>query len=255
MHSLWLSPEVLEWPSYSTGGSEPEVALQRSYEIWGHAEKVLGNATTELELVDVITTLKRSIDVRIRTLNRIYCFGQIPIRNKPSDPLSLLELFGIVRPLMFHNLVEIRNAVEHEDVPPPDVKGTQVFLEFAWYFLKSTDRLLQVVSKSVEFNAPEKGQNGRYWLELEYGPEAKWDPSIRGWVRSDMISHDPVGNWIVLSPTSLEEHLKKRFDIEVPSLDDDSNRMTRPNDSYILANVRGPENVLLRLTNRYFSAE
>jgi len=98
---------------------EPNVAVRaRAYEIWNHAEQILKGAISDFQLVDVITTLKRSIDQRIRTLNEIYSFDAIPLKNKPADILSLLESLDIVRPLMFRNLLEIRNAVEHEDARP-----------------------------------------------------------------------------------------------------------------------------------------
>ena len=127
---VWLSPEVLQWFNYSGSGAEPDVAIRlRAYEIWNHAERVLRHAESDLQLVDVITTLKRAIDHRVRALDEIYSFGSIPIRDKPSEVLSILESLEVVRPLMFRNLLEIRNAVEHQDAPPPDQKNCQVFLD------------------------------------------------------------------------------------------------------------------------------
>lgn len=121
-NSVWLSPEVLQWQSYSQGGKQPAVSIRaRAYEIWKHAEDLLRHAASDLQLVDVITAIKRSIDHRIRALDSAYAFRSIPIKDKPSELLALLEFLEIIRPLMFRKLVEIRNAVEHEDATPPHI--------------------------------------------------------------------------------------------------------------------------------------
>lgn len=177
-HKLWLSPEILQWTTYSQGGAEPAPSVRaRAYEMWKHAEQGLLLSTSEFQRVDVITTLKRSVDHRIRALDETYSFRSIPIKDKPSELLSLLELFEIVRPLMFRNLLEIRNAVEHEDRPPPDYTASQMFLELTWYFLRSTDRMLQLVSDQVGFYPSD--DEDCYWLELTYGPKS-WNPTLRG---------------------------------------------------------------------------
>ena len=169
-NSVWLDPQILQWANYGQGGAEPNVSVRaRAYEIWNHADEVLKHATSDFQLVDVITTLKRSIDQRMRALNDIYSFDAIPLKNKPADMLGLLESLDIVRPLMFRNLLAIRNTIEHEDAPPPDIRSSHVFLEFAWYFLRSTDRLLQIITSDVGFD-PTGQHEDSYWMELDYGP-------------------------------------------------------------------------------------
>ena len=46
-----------------------------------------------------ITTLKRSVDNRLKLLNEIYKFRNIPINDKPSDILEIMGYLGIIRPL------------------------------------------------------------------------------------------------------------------------------------------------------------
>lgn len=110
--------------------------------------------------------------------------------------LGVLELLGIVRPLMFSNLLEIRNAVEHQDAPPPDKRSCQIFLEFVWYFLRSTDRILQLVSNEIHFSRSRDETS--HWLELKYGPSEGWNPTLRGWVGPDLISTDSRSDWITV---------------------------------------------------------
>ena len=249
---VWLSPEFLEWYNCSGGGTEPHVSLRlRAYEIWNHAKKVLEHASTELELVDVITSLKRAIDHRLRALDEIYSFRSIPITSKPTQLLGILELFEIIRPLMFHNLVEIRNAVEHEDALPPDKKSCQVFLEFAWYFFRSTDRMLQIVSNEIHFYTS-RLQNS-HWMELKYGPDKDWNPSIRGWIPPHMFSTVFNGNWMAVLCDKIETYgeLTER---ETQG----NNQVWNPHeglsaeDIYVHGRIRGPEAVIVSITKVYF---
>jgi len=137
MVERWLSPEVLEWQALTVGGVPPAKDLRsRSYEMLAHAEGLLHDPTSNLSLVDVITTLRRAVDRRVRALQTVYSLRTIPIRDKPTDSLLLLEFFGIIRSRMFQKLVDIRNAVEHEDAIPPDLETCKDFAEFTWYFLR-----------------------------------------------------------------------------------------------------------------------
>jgi hypothetical protein len=257
-NSLWLSPEVLQWPNFSGGGAEPHVSLRsRSYEIWNHAEQRLREASSDLQLVDVITTLKRSVDHRMRVLDGIYSFDSIPIKGKPSELLSLLEFLEIVRPLMFRNLLEIRNAVEHEDAPPPDKKTSQVLLEFVWYFLRSTDRMLQLVSDQIGFH-PADSNEGDYWLEVGYGPSKDWNPKLRGFVPRDLVSTQAVDDWIFLASASKEtnseviERFKARGDAEL--VDYHLSKGRRLDDIHVEGDIRGSQGSIVSLTKIYFSA-
>src|SRR5437762_6477744 len=185
MVERWLSPEILKWQTESDSGWPVQDDLRsRSYEILAHAEQVLELPPSELVLVDAITSLRRAIDRRLRALNTLYSFRDIPIRDKPRDLLLLLESLGIIRSHMLQKLIDIRNAVEHEDVAPPDHEACKVFAEFTWYFLKSTDRMLQEVASSFEL-LPTGSDEKYYWLTAEYGPDNQWRPKIRGWIKPE----------------------------------------------------------------------
>lgn len=254
---VWLNPDVLQWTAFSGGGRELDKEVRsRAHEIWGHADQVLGVATSDLQLVDVITTLKRSVDQRIRALDETYSLKSIPIKGKPSDVLSLLESIDVVRPLMFRNLREIRNAVEHEDAPPPDIQSSQVFLDFAWYFLKSTDRMLQVVPNQISFY-PVDDNEDTYWMEFEYGPDQGWNPKLRGWLRPNLVSTQPASDWIVVACTRIESfgELKQRLTKsgDKVMLKHHEQRQN-PDDWYFQGVVRGPSESILSLTRIYFAA-
>jgi hypothetical protein len=196
--------------------------------------------------------LKRSIDQRVRTLDRNYSFAQIPIRDKPSDTLSLLEFFGLVRPLMFRKLLEIRNVVEHEDGQPPDADAAQIFVEFTWYFLKSTDRLLQIISSDVHFQCDTAEE--KLWMEVSYGPSTQWNPLTRGQLSCDLISHQAKEGWLTLSELSGPAFIKQSLGIEVETAIPEEEEQTDSDYVYVRGSLRGPNEGLLHLTRIYFSA-
>jgi hypothetical protein len=256
MNNLWLTPEILEWRVEAQGFSFADKhGWKRPYDIWAHAEQVLNHPTTEFLRVDAITTMKRAIDHRVRMLNNRYSLRTIPIKDKPSEILNLLEFAGIVRPLMLQKLLDIRNAVEHEDASPPDHHSCQIFLEFTWYFLRSTDRIAQQILD--DFRLSPSDDEDYYWLSVDSGPEHHWIPKVRGWITPDMLSNTSKTEWIVLNVerTNTREELAARLrESGDPVKDGEVGRGKNPNDKYISAEVRGPSQVLTQLLEMYFAA-
>jgi len=256
MVERWLSPEVLQWHIENDSGWPVQNDLRsRSYEILAHAEQVLGLPPSELALVDVITSLRRAIDRRLRALNSLYSFRDIPIRDRPHDLLIQLESLGIIRSHMVLKLIAIRNAVEHEDIAPPDHEACKVFAEFTWYFLKSTDKMLHEVNSSFALN-PGGDDEKYYGLEIEYGPRNNWIARVRGWVKPKMIMEDFGTEWICLrieemnTRDELAEILKRRGG---PMKRNEHGRGKKKDDIYFNGTVRGPASALTKLTEAYFS--
>jgi hypothetical protein len=99
--------------SYSTRAAKE---WERPYSHWRHAEELLDTASNEFQRTDIITTLKRAIDVRLRALSAAYEFKRIPLADLPQGQLEQLAYLGVLRPLLIGRLIEIRNRIEHEDV-------------------------------------------------------------------------------------------------------------------------------------------
>src|SRR5215213_5775128 len=175
---MWLSSEILNWRiSLGTLEEHNRKFGTRSYEIWSHAEQLLSQPSNEFR-ISGISTLWRAIDHRLRLVERIYSLKNIPVKDKPTDYLNLLEFLGIVRPLMLQKLKEIRNAVEHEDASPPDAESCQIFLEFTWYFLRSTDGMTQRLITHLMLESADSlsGEDSDYWLGIDNGPGRNWIP-------------------------------------------------------------------------------
>ena len=256
MVERWLSPEILAWQALSFVGDPPnEDLVSRSYAMLEHAEKLLQHPSSDLSLVDVVTTLRRAVDRRVRALHAVYSFRTIPVRDKPNDPLLLLEFFGIVRSRMFQKLVDIRNAVEHEDATPPDLETCKDFAEFTWYFLRSTDRILQNVTDGFELQP--FGHDERYYsLRVTYGPENSWKPSVWGWIRPGMMIERPEAEWIYLNLEKSEtrKELTKRLRGTPGAVKrNEDGRGRNSNDVCISGEVRGPASAILRISKTYFA--
>lgn len=248
---IWINSEILDLspiPLRSTILSTDE--WKRPYQLVEHAEKILSSPTTEFHRVDVITTLRRAIGHRVRQIDKAYSLRQIPLKNKPTDFLELLEFLGIIRPKMLRQIIEIRNVVEHEVASPPGHKECETYLEFAWYFLRSTDLIVQRALDHVQFGGEEEDEP--YWLEVNVEPPEIWVPKIRGYVPGDFVSENAIEGWISLVPTTVETVEEKQsraaFDEGVAIFD----RKRKLDDTYLSGEIRGPESVLKRFYQVYF---
>jgi hypothetical protein len=218
---------------------------------------LLERSSIELFRVDAITTLKRAVDHRFRLLDEIYEFRRIPIGNKPSGILELLNYLGIVRPKMLQQLTEIRNSVEHKDADPPSEQACFNFLEFTWYFLRSTDMLVRRPVQSIALVPPEDElEPEHYGAEIEFDPKGSWIPKISAWVVSSMVSEQTVDDWLTLKieKTDTRGALMATQGKPVDPTGWDSGRGKNSDDIHLIAEIRGPAHHLLKLYQIYFEA-
>jgi hypothetical protein len=195
MKTVWITKDILNWvvyPSRLSGCVEGKA--ERSYQMWQHAEAILQSPTNEFERVDVIATLKRTLDLRLKLLNELYKFDKIPIRNLPRGRIQQLQYFGIAKPLMAHTLLSIRNRIEHQDAAPPDHKECERLHEFVWYFLRSTDVYVAGVITRFTLNAPDH-YDSDHWLEIKTHPSQDWVLNVMGWLPSHYVSNVQWDGW------------------------------------------------------------
>jgi hypothetical protein len=156
---------------------------------------------------------------------------------------------------MLQKLIDIRNAVEHEDVPPPDLETCKVFAEYTWYFLKSTDRMLQEVASSFEL-LPSGNDEEYYWLIVEYGPDNQWRPKIRGWIKPEMILKQEKSEWLSLKleKTESRKQLTERLKGTPGAVKrNEEGRGKKSVDIFITGELRGPASALANIIRAYFS--
>lgn len=252
---LWLTSDVFSWAtSVETANISRGREWFRAYEIWEHADLVLQQTCNEFHLIDVITTLKRAVDNRLRLLDKLYKFKRIPIKEKPSDLLQILYYMDIVRPIMVEKLIQIRNSVEHEDASPPDYKDCMVFSEFVWYFLRSTDNLVREIV--LTFNLyPAESELNMYSVGCGMGIEHEWNPTIGGWVPSHLISDESRDDWLRITGEKfdrLSDYLDYSQESHSDEGDQSKNDGPQSEVTYFKGEIRGPAECLKRLFQLYF---
>jgi len=249
---MWLSPEFLDWYAHVQERlNNDDAGWERAYKIWAHAEQVLEQYNDEFHLVDAVTTLKRVMSHRLQLLKNTYDFGTIPVTGKPQRTIEQLAFWGILRPTMLVRLMDIRNAVEHEDATPPTRERCLELLDFVWYFLRSTDRLAMYPPSEVEFEseAYTEGHGNTYWLLPKKGPRNSWRIDFAGWIGAAMLSESQQDNWF-------EVHISRREtrdEVRGPNgfaLKVHENR--KENDLSVEGTAIGPESKLRTVFDLYF---
>lgn len=184
---LWLSENIYNnWPIYSQGGSVADDSLiNRAYKIWERALKLVSNANNDFDRSDVVLTLKRSLDQRLKLIEKTYLFKSKQFEGKPKHYLDILAHLNIIRPLFFHKLLKIRNAIEHEDEKPPSKSECFELVDIVWYFLKSTDPIV-----SIEKSCFESGG-----IDTKYGYDLNIDwkknhMEMSGWFPIEFVSEE-----------------------------------------------------------------
>lgn len=189
---IWISKDILKWNTYSQGGSIIEKQFwQRSYEIWEHSNNLIENANNKFQLADGITNLKRCLNHRLQLIEKLYNFKLIEIENKPKGYLELLQRYGIVRP----TIMKIRNEIEHNDENPPDLVRCKEFVDVLWYFLKSTDSIVQIKKDEIESIYYDSDDNEtQYWYSTELQNENGLSVEIRGCFPKEITFYNQQAN-------------------------------------------------------------
>lgn len=210
-HQDWITPSVFEWSRFTSGGILSDIQVyRRAYDYWRRAEHLLRDDVSDLARGDAIANLKRSLNHRLLHLEKLYRFSSLDIPIRPKGSLERLELLGLVRPFLLRSLMDIRNAFEHRDAKPPSNKRCQEFLDIMWYFLRSTDPIVQHQPTEVEFTglAPSNSSQIEYQftLGMEYGKKPLIE--INGWFPTDAVSETAVYGFLCVTanrPDTLEQ--------------------------------------------------
>ena len=244
---VWLSPDVLGWRPYLAESALGDpAAVRRAYAHWEHATRVLSGATTAFHHVDVITTLKRALDHRIRLLNDNYRWSSLTSVQLPKGMLQKLEYLGVARHAMVKRLTDLRNEVEHADREPPPFLECADYVELTWYFLRARDILAIRVPEKLELE-PADGEVNGYQLVVRSGPVVDWRVEIEGvlgaqhiaafmhddWTRVELTRYETRGEWLARGgrqPIAVVHH---------EALD--------PLDVFIKGTITGPTDHVLRL--------
>ncbi|WP_141509085.1 hypothetical protein [Candidatus Chloroploca asiatica] len=233
--------------------------MRRAYEIWAHAEALLRHPQSDFSLVDSVANLKRAISHRLKALNSIYDFSTIPVQNKPKRLLEQLAYFEIVRPTMLNTLISVRNALEHEDIPPPTSNRCHELVDVTWYFLRTTDHLITFIKDQILlFPLGNDSLNSDYWLEVVTGPRQAWAIELRGWITSSSVSPTIQSMWLPINVHRVETRRDLRSRLTAQGIEwnenEEEGRGSDDDDMYIHAVVDMSSPIGPEMYRNYFNA-
>jgi len=85
--------------------------------------------------------------------------------------------------MLLTELMKVRNDIEHNDSPPPELQTCQMYIDVVWYFLKSTDQLLDMVIGEVVYEDTEANSG----LTLEFQISGAWKVKAEGVVQPKLL--------------------------------------------------------------------
>jgi hypothetical protein len=181
---MYLSGEIFSWPyDHQSRRFASGNYVSRAREIWRHARDRLSGQAVDLDRTDCMTSLKRTINHRLKALEAEYAISTLPTTRTKKQALETLQDYGLVRPSLLAELMKVRNDIEHNDTPPPDLRTCYMYVDVVWYFLKSTDQLLDMVIVDIVYDNPETNSA----LTLEFQTASTWQVKVSGIVRPDLL--------------------------------------------------------------------
>jgi hypothetical protein len=226
---MYLSKVFLEWPygDCESTGVDYELLI-RAHDIWRHAQDRLKKEPCEFDLVDCISALKRSVNSRLKTLDKVYNLSALPSLRSKKQVLEKYQDYGLIRPAILKDLFDVRNLLEHEDVKPPSAANCHYYVDIVWYFLKSTDSLLQMKCDSLVY--------GNDRSEIFVGPDENWNFSFNGQLEKSLLSEEDKEQFVEISDVNIREY-------------ENNADMVRVSGAFIM-----DDDLRLRMAREYFGA-
>ena len=257
MKMIWISPAFLKWDICASLRTRVSATVtSRPYAMLDHGEDLLRHHVGELFRVDAILTMKRALDLRLKRLNRLYAFDRLCGKEIPKHLIQKLEYCNIIRPLMVRKLLDLRNVLEHQQKIPPPVDRCEEFLEFVWYFLRSTDWITSASIDRIQYEHPRYKQN----YGIECWKSHDWTFRLNAWLPATMVSQSPRRDWLHLAVSEIRtrremrQAMTKKEVRELPEKRDDRGR--DPDDCFVrmLVKMVHESTSYQQLVREYFRA-
>lgn len=206
---LWISNKIFSWGKFVESSTPQEKNhYKRPKEHWEHAYKISKKNLSEFDRIDIISTLKRVIDIRIKSLNQIYKLKRIPGLKKSDSIVEILKTFNLIQPVMISKIIEVRNRIEHQDKPPPSTRECEELIEFVWYFIKSTDSHIIKVADGFLLEEDQLNLNDGFFLSIETGPIHDWKIKFYGTIPKEFTSNEKIPEWPMVLCDEIEFNQK-----------------------------------------------
>nr|VVV06044.1 hypothetical protein AW0309160_03528 [Aliivibrio wodanis] len=182
---IFIDSKVLDWGVKKFTYEEQDDTWMKCYSYLDHAERIFLLSDNHHFNSDVISNLKKAVDHRIKLISKIYNIKQLSKIIGVKGTFEVLADLGVIRKLMIGKLIEIRNSIEHQFIDAPDMERCEEYIEFVWYFLKSTDSLVKEVQSDFYFDSC---NSKRYSVEVTPKINEKWLIEFSGWLPKEMYS-------------------------------------------------------------------
>ena len=183
---LFVSNDILKWKASDFSFYDDEsMEWHKCYSYLEHSEKLLSISDSNHFNADVISNLKKAIDHRIKHLAKLYKLKALGRIFGLSKTYELLAELKVIRPVMLGKLLDVRNSLEHQFSEAPPVERCAEYLEFVWYFLKSTDSLAKEVRTDISLSHPEIEH---LWLTFDISFDSEWSVIVSGWIPGELAS-------------------------------------------------------------------
>jgi hypothetical protein len=145
--------------SVDTAEHVPPERVVRPHDLLAHAERNLASVADEFARADAVLALKRAVNSRLKHLEELYGFAlSFP---KSVGALERLEAVDLARPLLVRQMFELRNDIEHNDAPVPELARCAELVDATWYFLRATDAACSEAARSLTLRPrSEESQRG-----------------------------------------------------------------------------------------------
>ena len=168
--SIWIPGNILNWEfSISSCEVYEKNNWVRAYELWERSRSLIDRNENTFDLMDGIINLKRALNSRLLLIRKIYGIDSFNFVEIKGGTLEILEQLGIIRPTILRKLMEIRNNIEHNDSPPPNIEKCKELVDILWYFLRSTDTLVQKKCTSIEGTFDDTNYIINFYIDMSDG--------------------------------------------------------------------------------------
>lgn len=204
--SVWISPSVLSFEVDGSGSSSDLEHWDLPYVDVNHAFAILEQHKSTGFLKDAIINLERAIKFRLKMLNDIYRFKNMPATAGKDQLKSMLDL-GLIKPLMLEKITKIRNGVQHNlHASIPQHNECLELAEFAWYFLRSTDGIARSKTSDISLYYPENEYHADQ--SFDFYPEHKWLITSSSRLPKQLVSRKKNEGWIEITTFQKDKYIE-----------------------------------------------
>lgn len=166
INTIWIDEKFFDDKDIMTGSSisiDRTDDIERANSIWNQANKTITDVKNHFKERDKLSqgfnSLKRVFNVLCRIWKEEFGIDgvEFPNKSKARSMIESLEYFDILRANSLNRYLELRNLIEHEDEPPPQLDICIALSDYMWSFIKSTKLLINQKCDELIFESKSNG--------------------------------------------------------------------------------------------------